>query len=117
MAFSSSGRVIATGSWDHSARVWSPAGELLGEHCHNSAVYSVAFSPGEGSVVASALNDDAIGVWEWGAGREQARLAGHNRTVTSTSVQLSPEGDLVCGRRSNPLDVSIFRPCCGADYF
>ena len=89
VVFSPTGHTIATSSRDGTARVWALDGELLAELPHHSPVLSVAFGGGEGAVVGTGLEDHSVGVWDWAAAREQARLWGHTRAVTS--VRFSPD--------------------------
>lgn len=59
LAFSPDGKVLATGSWDGTARVWDTAtGSELMRLPHIGRVYDVAFSP-DGRWRATASTDGA----------------------------------------------------------
>ena len=54
-----------------------------------SPVNAVAFSP-DGSLIAGALSDHSVGLWQVESGDEIQRLAGHEMIVTD--VEFSPDG-------------------------
>jgi WD40 repeat protein len=67
VCWSPNGRHLATGSGDHTARVWSPVdGGGLVSHLldgHKGSVWSVAWSP-DGRHLATASADATVRVWE-----------------------------------------------------
>jgi WD40 repeat protein len=70
-AFSSDGKMLATGSWDKTVRIWDttrrkPLHVLRG---HKEQVRTVAFSP-DGLTLASASPDGIIHFWDISLGRE-----------------------------------------------
>ena len=98
VAFSPDGMHIASGSWDHTVRVWNAeSGAEL--HClrgHDEVVFSVAFSPngkrmvsGSGSGYDAIKGDNTIRVWDTASGAELLCLRGHGAAVWS--VAFSPD--------------------------
>ncbi|MGC8958296.1 MAG: WD40 repeat domain-containing protein [Chloroflexia bacterium] len=63
VAFSPDGQTLASGSEDHTVRLWRAAdGELLRTLEHTSRVFSVAFSP-DGNFLASGSRDGTVRLW------------------------------------------------------
>jgi len=94
VAFSPGGRLFASGSRDHTLRVWDVAtgrerARLAG---HYSWVMSVAFSP-DGKTLASGSYDRTVRIWDLAHGREQVQLRGRSARVLS--VAFSPDGQLL----------------------
>ena len=94
VAFSPDGSLLATGSWDGSARLWDVA---LGREVrplvhHKMAVISVAFSP-DGRLLAVGSDDTTVTLWEVATGRLVRTLDDHASYVLS--VTFSPDGRLL----------------------
>eukprot|EP00056_Hartaetosiga_gracilis_P002720 m.56132 g.56132 ORF g.56132 m.56132 type:complete len:395 (+) comp11175_c0_seq1:108-1292(+) len=86
VAFSSTGKLLVSGSADNTVMVWN----LLSLECvhvmegHKSAVLSVAFSF-EDEFILSSYADPLCIVWEVSTGELKHRLEGHDQRVTSCS--------------------------------
>ena len=92
VAFSADGALVATGSWDKTARVFeAQTGLEVARLTHQGRVYAVAFSP-ESTLVATGSADKTARLFEARTGREVARLA-HRDAVSA--VAFSPDSTLV----------------------
>jgi WD40 repeat protein len=69
--------LVATGSWDGTARLWNAAtGQLVAVlKGHRSGVHRVQFST-DGRTLLTVGDDAAIGFWNVATGREMLRLDG-----------------------------------------
>jgi WD40 repeat protein len=94
VAFSSDGRTMASGSMDHTIKLWDLASglELRTLAGHPRAVASVAFSP-DGRTLASGSWDHTIKLWDVASGSELRTFAGHTDQVSS--VAFSPDGRIL----------------------
>ncbi|CAI7673674.1 unnamed protein product [Penicillium pancosmium] len=100
VAFSPDNRLLASGSSDHTVRLWDPATGSLQQTLegHSDAVESVAFSP-DGWLLASGSSDKTIRLWDKATGIQQETLEGHLGSVRS--VAFSTDGRLLASGSSD----------------
>lgn len=93
VAFSPNGTLVASGSDDGTARVWSVDGgpEAL-RLKHPDAVSGVAFSP-DGTLIVTGGADGLVRLWDAATGAAVAELSGHTDEVRA--VAFGPNGALI----------------------
>ena len=100
VVFSPDGSRVASGSGDHTVRVWDlQTGQCLHTlEGHFSPVHNMAFSP-DGSRVVSGSMDRTIRVWDVQTGQCQYTLEGHSDSIMI--VVFSPDGSRVASGSSD----------------
>lgn len=106
-------QIIATGSADHTVKLWSAASgtvKLTLNESHDDLA-SLAFSP-DGKLIAGGANDATIYVWGTESGQLKRTLNRHQAIVTA--LTFSPDGQTLvsCGRDQTIVqwDVNTGRP-------
>jgi len=108
--FSPNGMLIATASYDNTARIWNASsGKELIRMKHGSQVNIAVFSP-DGTRIATASYDNTTRIWDVASGKELLRL---NHGDPVNFISFSPDGTRIataCGNTSplatNELDNS-----------
>lgn len=106
-AFNPDGQLVATGSLDHTARIWSTAdgANVVKLEGHTGEVTVVSFSP-DGQSLMTASGDGTVRIWSVSGGREMAVLRGHGGAVGS--AQFSPSGLYVVTASSEDRTVRLW---------
>lgn len=112
IAISADSRTIASGSSDHTLRIWNLADRRVSIlDGHANAVKAVAFAPTDldcpdHQIIASGSDDTTIKIWDALTGSLLQTLVGHTKTVNA--IGFSPDGrTLISGSRD--CTVKIWR--------
>ena len=98
LAFSPDGQRLASGSWDHTIKMWNVDSGLLLQTLqgHKDLVLSIAFSP-NGLLLASSSADSTIKLWDATTGELLKTLEEDSLNTGSwiSSLAFSPDGQLL----------------------
>ena len=99
-AFSSDGKMFASGSLDHTIQVWNveKRKKLATLKGHQESVTSIAFS-NDGKLVAGGDENKAIKIWDIDTRRERATLTGHKNAIYA--LAFSPNGETLASGSSD----------------
>jgi WD40 repeat protein len=94
LARSPEGRSLASGSHDHTVRLWNPqTGEMIAVlKGHTNLVSIIVYSP-DGRYIASGSDDHTVRVWDFESRSVHAICEGHTDSVSS--LVFSPDGNRV----------------------
>ncbi|RYP92644.1 hypothetical protein DL770_001286 [Monosporascus sp. CRB-9-2] len=86
VAFSHDSKLLASGSWDSTIRLWDPATGQLQQTLggHTGSVASVAFSH-DSKLLASGSSDSTIRLWDPATGQLRQTFEGHTSLVQSVA--------------------------------
>ena len=90
VAWSPTGKHVATGSADHTLRIWdTTTWKTTTLIKTGNIVHCVAWSP-DGKYLASGGRDNIVRIWDWQTGKTISSLSGHSRLISW--VDWSPDG-------------------------
>ena len=94
VAFSPDGRVMASGSYDNTVKIWdlTNGSVVTSLDGHKDQVFRVEFSP-DGETLASCSGDGTTILWDVRMGKRQSVLAGHGDPMID--VAFSVDGRLL----------------------
>lgn len=115
--FDSTGQRLVSASADHSAKVWSLAGESAPTETftlagHSAAVLAAAFSPGHDNVVTASA-DRSLKVWSAADGKLQRSLGQHTEIIHALAFRPNSDGPSACASAGDDRTVRLWQPEVG----
>ena len=109
--------LLATGSADHTARIWDPAtGQTLTTLTgHTDIIYSVAWAADRDDrlLLATASADHTARIWDPATGQHLTTLTGHTNYVRSVAWAADRDGRLLLATASSDGTARIWDPATG----
>jgi eukaryotic-like serine/threonine-protein kinase len=102
LAFSNSGKLLASGGWDGFVRLWEVQTGRQVAHCRGHYRYALGFSPDDRHLGLAWEDRDSLGVWEIAASRELRCLEAGQ---AATGVDFSPDGQVLVVATTQGLQV------------
>ena len=113
VAYSPDGQWIASGSWDHTVRLWDAR---TGEPCAPSPparhVRALAFSPDSSWLVCGCDGKDQLQIWDVATGRRRQEVKAPGKVVQAVAV--SPDGARIAAAGRDMEFVTIAETKTGA---
>lgn len=104
LAISPDGKIMASGSWDKTIKIWNlETAELIGTLTgHSDRVNSVAISS-DGKMLVSGSSDETIKFWNLHSGDLLCTFPGHSMEVNSVAINPKRQVIASCGGADNTI--------------
>ncbi|KOP24316.1 hypothetical protein AMR41_21550 [Hapalosiphon sp. MRB220] len=101
VSFSPDGRLIASGSYDRTIKLWKRDGTLIKTINHRSSVNTITFSP-DGQIIASG--DESGNIKLWRLDGALVKIIKHTNNGSVSSITFSPDGKTIAsGSNDNTI--------------